>query len=258
MSKFISYKVNDRGICFVELNRSPVNALSFYFLKSIQETFSSINNNKSIKVVILKSSLPHFSAGADLKERKIMSKKDANKALDNFNNCFSTIENLNQPTICLINGYCLGGGAELSLAFDFRIASDDALIGFPEVSIGIIPGAGGTYRLPKLIGFSNAKYWILTAKKFNSDEAKEFGFLNFSTSKNDLESFAVKLASDIIANAPIAIKSAKRAINESFNCKVDDGLKIERDNYKIALNTKDRDEALNAFIEKRKPKWNNE
>ena len=258
MNKFVSYNINNQGICFVELNRSPVNALSFDFLKSIKKTFTLINNNKSIKVVILKSSLPHFSAGADLKERKIMSKKDANKALDNFNDCFNTIENLNQTTICLINGYCLGGGAELSLAFDFRIASDDALIGFPEVSIGIIPGAGGTYRLPKIIGFSNAKYWILTAKKFNSSEAKNFGFLNFCTTKKDLELFGVRLATDVISNAPIAVKSAKKAINKSFNSKVDTGLKIERDYYKVALNTKDRDEALNAFIEKRKPKWNNE
>ena len=92
--------------------------------------------------------------------------------------CFNTIENLNQPTICLINGYCLGGGAELSLAFDFRIASEDALIGFPEVSIGIIPGAGGTYRLPKIIGFSNAKYWIYSAEKFSGKECLKYNFVN--------------------------------------------------------------------------------
>jgi len=258
MNNHISYKVNKDGICFVELNREPVNALSFDFLKSIKNTFISINNNKSVKVVILKSSLTHFSAGADLKERKIMSKNEASKALDNFNDCFNTIENLHQPTICLISGYCLGGGAELSLAFDFRIGSDDSLIGFPEVSIGIIPGAGGTYRLPKIIGFSNAKYWILTAKKFNSKEAKSFGFLNFCVDKENLDVFATNLALDIIANAPIAIRSAKKAINQSFNCKIDDGLKIERKNYKVSLDTKDRDEALKAFIEKRKPVWNNE
>ena len=258
MNKLVSYKINNQGICIVELNRSPVNALSFDFLKSINETFTLINDNKSVKVVILKSSLSHFSAGADLKERKIMTKKDSNKALNNFNDCFNTIENLNQPTICLINGYCLGGGAELSLAFDFRIGSEDALIGFPEVSIGIIPGAGGTYRLPKIIGFSNAKYWVLTAKKFNSSEAKDFGFLNFCTTKKKLESLATKLATDIIVNAPIAIKSAKKAINNSFNCKLDTGLRIERDNYKVSLNTKDRNEGLNAFVDKRKPKWSNE
>ena len=258
MSDFIERKIDDKGICIISLNRKPVNALSFDLLYSLRQEFKNMQNDKNVRVVIIKSKLDHFSAGADLKERKIMSKKDAGKALDNFNDCFNTIESFPAPVICLINGYCLGGGAELSLACDFRIGAEDCIIGFPEVSIGIIPGAGGTQRLPKIIGLSNAKYWIYTAKKFNTKESLDYGFLNFTTTKSNLLKKGIELAEEILVNAPIAVKSSKKSINDGFNCNISDGLAIERFNYSISLNTKDRDEALDAFINKRKPNWSNE
>ncbi len=258
MNDFIRTTIDEKGICIISLNRSPVNALSYDLLNDLKKIFIKLNTNTSIRAVIIKSDLDHFSAGADLKERKIMSKDDAAIALDNFNDCFNAIESLNVPTICLINGYCLGGGAELSLACDFRIASNDALIGFPEVSIGIIPGAGGTQRLPKLIGLSNAKYWIYSALKFKAEDALSYGFVNFICVSSELLERGIDLANKIIKNAPIAIKSSKKAINEGYNMSIKDGLKVERNNYNISLNTKDRDEALDAFINKRKPNWKNE
>ena len=258
MNNFIHTNIDEKGICIISLNRKPVNALSYDLLNDLKKVFIKLGKNNNIRVIIIKSDLNHFSAGADLKERKIMSKDDADIALDNFNDCFNEIENAPAPTICLINGYCLGGGAELSLACDFRIASNDALIGFPEVSIGIIPGAGGTQRLPKLIGLSNAKYWIYTALKFNAKEAMSYGFINFICDNKELLKKAFDLANKIIKNAPIAVKSSKKAINEGYSKSINDGLKIERNNYNISLNTKDRDEALDAFVNKRKPNWNNE
>ena len=123
---------------------------------NLTKTFKDLESNKAIRVVILKSDIDHFSAGADLKQRSIMNEEAGVDALNAFRECFSDIENSTKITICSINVYCLGGGAELSLCFDFRIASDDSIIGFPEVSIGIIPGAGGSQRLPRLIGLSNA------------------------------------------------------------------------------------------------------
>ncbi len=258
MNDVIHTTIDEQGICIISLNRKPVNALSYDLLNDLKKIFIKLNANISIRAVIIKSDLDHFSAGADLKERKIMSKDDAGTALDNFNDCFNAIESLNVPTICLINGYCLGGGAELSLACDFRIASNDALIGFPEVSIGIIPGAGGTQRLPKLIGLSNAKYWIYSALKFKAEDALSYGFVNFICVSSELLERGIDLANKIIKNAPIAIKSSKKAINEGYNMSIKDGLKVERNNYNISLNTKDRDEALDAFINKRKPNWKNE
>jgi len=258
MNENLQKEVLDDGICILSINRKPVNALSYDFLKEIKNSFLEIENDVNIRVVILKSNLEHFCAGADLKERKIMSKNDAGKALDNFNDCFNLIERLTIPTICLINGYCLGGGAELALAFDFRLGLSDCVIGFPEVSIGIIPGAGGTYRLPKLIGLSNAKHWIYTAEKFDVDDALRYGFLNLKVEMQDGLDVALKLCNKIISNAPIAIKSAKKSINDAFNKELNAGLMIERKNYELTLNTNDRDEALDAFINKRKPIWKNE
>ena len=258
MNDLIRTSIDEKGICIVSLSRMPVNALSFDLLNDLKKVFIRLGENDNVRVIIIKSDLDHFSVGADLKERKIMSKNDAGIALDNFNDCFNVIENINTPTICLINGYCLGGGAELSLACDFRIASNDSLIGFPEVSIGIIPGAGGTQRLPKIIGLSNAKYWIYTASKFKAKESLSYGFVDFICEKNKLLNKGVDLANKIIRNAPIAVKSSKKAINEGYSKSVNEGLIIERNNYNVSLNTKDRDEALDAFINKRKPNWNNE
>ncbi len=257
MEKFIKHDLQDNGICTVTLCREPVNALSFDLLRDLKNLFLEFNTNNKIRIIIIKSSVKHFSAGADLKERKIMSLTDASKALDNFNDCFNVIENCKYPTICVINGYCLGGGAELALACDLRIGNENSIIGFPEVSIGIIPGAGGTYRLPKVIGYSNAKYWILSAKKFNSTQALKYGFLNFVFDDKLIKLETNKIAASIISNAPIAISSSKKSINKNFNKSLKEGLSIERECYNIALNSEDRNEALDAFINKRKAIWKN-
>ena len=256
MSDFFNVNVN-KGICIISLKRNPVNALSFDFLAELKNTFIDLEKDNSLRVVIINSSTNHFSAGADLKERKIMSKNESCKALDNFNECFNIIENFSKPTLCCIHGYCLGGGAELASACDIRIGSKDCIIGFPEVSIGIIPGAGGTQRLPRIIGLANAKYWIYTAKKFSGEDAFKYGFLTFLTSYQNLNNKAHEIALEIIANAPIAVTSSKTSISNGYDEKINDGLNIERKAYNIALNTVDRDEALQAFTEKRKPQWKN-
>ena len=257
MNDFITYDIQQDGICILNINRPPVNALSYDLLRNLKESLIYLSKEK-FRVLIIKTDNNHFSAGADLKERKIMSKNKAGDALDNFNSCFNVLESFNKPVICAINGFCLGGGAELASACDLRIGSNDAIIGFPEVSIGIIPGAGGTQRLPKIIGLSNAKYWIFTAKKFTAKEAFDYGFLNFTCDLDNLLTTALDISKDIIKNAPIAVKCSKTAINHGYNKHIIEGLEIERTAYNVALDTKDRDEALKAFVEKRKPKWRNE
>jgi len=246
-----------KNIANISLSREPVNALSTNLLIDLKNIFTDLENNNDIRLIVLKSTLKHFSAGADLKQRSIMNNKDSQFALDAFRNCFDVIENSSKITICNINGYCLGGGAELSLCFDLRIASDDAIIGFPEVSIGIIPGAGGTQRLPRLIGISNAKYWIYTAKKFTANDALKYNFVNFVYPADTVDEKIKHLSNEILLNSPIGLKCAKKSIDEGHSKSVKDGLCIERDKYNIAVNTKDRKEALIAFIEKRKPIWRN-
>ena len=258
MNNYLTYDIDKNGICFLKINRPPVNALSFELLYDLKSLINKLSSDNTLNVLIIGTDNKHFSAGADLKERRIMSIDDASEALDNFNDCFNAIEQFHKPVISALNGYCLGGGAELALSCDLRVGSNDCIIGFPEVSIGIIPGAGGTQRLPNIIGLSNSKYWILSAKKFTSKEAYNYGFLNFVTSNEDLHKQSIKLATRIAMNAPIALTSAKLSINDSIleNCMIDK-LKIERNYYNKCLNSKDRIEALDAFINKRQPKWEN-
>ena len=259
MSKYTDFKIIDKYIGCLTLSRNPINALSSDFLLDITKKINDINNNLNCRVLIINSSLDNFSVGADLKEKKIMSKSQSKEALNIFNDCFNSIEDLSIPTICLINGYCLGGGTELSLSCDIRIGSNDSIIGLPETSLGIIPGAGGTFRLPKVIGVQNAKYWIYSSRKFTGVEAKNYGFLIDCVTKEKLFSAGLSIANDILINAPIAVKCSKKAINNSlFEIDRNINLKNERDNYNITLTSKDRDEALDAFVNKRKPNWNNE
>ena len=171
MKKLIKTNLQNDGIMLVSFNRPPVNALSTDFINTLSSIFQKINKNDNCKIVIINSLTNNFCAGADLKERKIMSLEGADNALDNLNDCFNLIENCRVPTIAAINGYCLGGGAELALCCDFRILEESAIIGFPEVGIGIIPGAGGTQRLSRLTNISTAKYWIYSARKFEAEEA---------------------------------------------------------------------------------------
>lgn len=255
MNDLIKTNLQDDGILFLTLNRPPVNALSTELISKLQDEINSIQKNESVRAVIVNSSHKNFCAGADLKERKIMSIDDSGKTLDLLNGCFNSFEAIPVPTIAAINGYCLGGGAELSLCCDFRVLEESAVIGFPEVSIGIIPGAGGTQRLPKIIGLSTAKYWIYSARKFTAEEALEDRVADFIAPEGELMETAVELAEEIIENAPIALKSAKKAVEGGLSHSIIDGLAIERDAYDITLKTEDRAAALKAFAEKRKPEW---
>ena len=257
MKNNITLNYIENSIAIISIHRKPINALSVGFLETLKEYFLKLNSDKNIRVIILKSNLNHFSAGADLKERSIMNKKDSNRALDAFKTCFNAIENSNKITICCINGYCLGGGAEMSLCFDFRIGSLDSIVGFPEVSLGIIPGAGGTQRLHRIIGLTNAKMWIYTAKKFNSEEAFRYNFFSKIVKRDDMLKEALSISNEILKNSPIGVERAKKAIDKGFDLSLSEGLDIERKEYDVAVNTDDRQEALKAFIEKREPKWSN-
>ena len=240
INKHIKTKIIDKAICEISLSREPVNALNTKLLDNLNKVFNDLESDSTIRIIILKSTLNHFSAGADLKQRSIMSNNESKVALDAFKNCFNRIENSSKITIACINGYCLGGGAELSLCFDLRVATEDAIIGFPEVSIGIIPGAGGTQRLPRIIGVSNAKYWIYTAKKFTAYEALKYNFVNFVYKSQDIGESIFLISKNIIDNSPYGVRCSKKAIDSGYLTDIKKGLKIERNQYNISVNTEDR------------------
>jgi len=167
---------------------------------------------------------------------------------------FNDFEKIPQITIASIDGFALGGGLEVALACDLRVGGNKSVYGLVETSIGIIPGAGGSQRLPRLIGAGKAKELIYTARKIDVQQAFEYGILNHKSNEDNSYQFCLKLAHEILCNAPIALRSAKKAINEGLNCsKIEEGMKLEEKYYKVAAVTEDRQEALRAFKEKRNP-----
>ncbi|KOO47849.1 enoyl-CoA hydratase-related protein [Viridibacillus arvi] len=250
------YKQQDH-LAFVTLNRPlAMNAFNYDLLVELGQIVESIRINPDIRVVIFTGAGDKaFSVGADLKERKTLTEQRVKRNLYKIGEVFSAIENLPQPTIAMINGYAFGGGTELALACDFRFAADDVLLGLTETSLGIIPGAGGTQRLPRLIGEAKALELILTAKRLQAEEALAYGLLTKVEKREDLLTKTVAFAELMLDNGPIALQQAKFAIKHGMNTDLQTGLHIERKAYEITIPTEDRIEALNAFSEKRKPNF---
>ena len=218
-------------IAFLLMNRAPVNALSTNFVFKISNALEKISKSDA-KCLIIHSKQRHFCAGADLKERSKMDDKSIFDAVKKIQNCFNEIYNLEIPVISVINGAALGGGIELALACDFRIAEKDIVLGFPETELGIIPGAGGTQRLSRLLGPSKAKYYIFTAERIGIKEALEIGLVDHESKKNEGINDAIFFAKKITNKKKLSIINAKKSINQGFNLPLRDALKIEFECYK--------------------------
>ena len=240
---------------FVTLNRpGAMNAFNYDMLVELGKITEAIRINPDIRVVIFTGSGDRaFSVGADLKERKTLTDVQVKRNLYKIGEVFSAIDSLPQPTIAMMNGYAFGGGMELALACDFRIAADAAVMGLTETGLAIIPGAGGTQRLPRLIGETKALELILTARRLTAAEALDYGLLTKVAPTDELMTTTADFADAILANGPIALQQAKFAIKQGMNVDLQTGLAIEQKAYEITIPTEDRVEALNAFAEKRKP-----
>jgi len=250
----IRYEQNG-NLAIITLNRpESMNAFNYEMLRELGQVAESIRINPDIRVVIFTGTGDKaFSVGADLKERKNLTEQQVKRNIYKIGEVFSTIENLPQPTIAMMNGYAFGGGMELALSCDFRIGTDDLVLGLTETSLAIIPGAGGTQRLPRLIGEAKAMELILTARRLKADEALTYGILTKVVSRENLLEETGKFADMMLANGPIALQQAKFAIKHGMNADLQTGLNIERKAYEMTIPTEDRVEALIAFGEKRKP-----
>lgn len=243
-------------LAIVKLNRpDELNSLDYPTLVRLGEIIEELQQDiRDTRAVIVTASGKAFCAGADLKERRTLNEQQVRRNVRKIRDVFSSLERLPQPTIAAINGYAFGGGFELALACDFRYAVREAKLGLTEVSLGIIPGAGGTQRLPRLIGPSKAKELILTARKITAQEALQYGILNgVAANIQHLEEMCRTLADEILANAPLAVYQAKYAIDRGYSSDLQSGLDLETKAYEVIIPTKDRIEALEAFREKRKP-----
>jgi len=240
----------------ITLNRpDELNALNYDTLERLGDFIEQVRlDTKEIRVVIVKAEGRAFCAGADLKERRTLTEQQVRRNVRKIRDVFTALERLPQPTIAMINGFAFGGGFELALACDFRYAVAEAKMGLTEVSLGIIPGAGGTQRLSRLIGPSKAKELILTARRISAVDALELGFVNgVAEDTVQLDALAMGLAAEILANAPLAVYQAKSAIDRGSSVDLQTGLDLETMCYEVIIPTKDRVEALEAFREKRKP-----
>lgn len=247
--------LNDR-ICTVKMNRPEVlNAIDEKTLMEIYEVFEEINDNEDIDVVVLTGEGKAFVAGADIAEMKDLNSQAAKEFSKLGLKALKEIENCKKVVIAAINGYALGGGCEIALACDIRIASNRAVFGQPEVSLGITPGFGGTQRLPRIIGMAKAKELIFTGRNIKADEAERLGLVNKVVDPEDLLEEVENLAEKIAKNAQFAVRYAKEAIKLGFETDINTGLDIETSLFGLCFSTNDQKEGMTAFIEKRQAEF---
>src|SRR5699024_2726262 len=242
-------------ILTISINRTKhLNALNQKLYQKLGDIFNSLKNNKDIKVLIIKGEGDKsFIAGTDISEMNNMNQQGAKNLAQSVKIVLDILENLPQVTIACINGYALGGGCELALACDLRIASQKAVIGLPEIDLGTIPGGGGTQRLKRLIGISNTKKMIVSGSKVTAQEAKQLGIINDVFTHDDLNEEVNKFAENIANKPPLALQYAKKAINSQENSFNED-LNKEIEMFSLCFTTEDRITAFNAFLNKTTPK----
>ena len=248
---------HEKGIATIFINRpEKLNALNKATIEELHETLKMAEQNPEIKVIVLTGSGEKaFVAGADISEFAHFSSEDGAKlAAQGQEILFNFIENLKTPVIAAINGFALGGGLELAMACHFRIASDNAKMGLPETSLGVIPGYGGTQRLPQLVGKGRAMEMIMTAGMIDAETAKAYGLVNHVVPQADLFATYNQLADKIMRNSPIAISKAIEAVNANFKDGIN-GYDVEIRTFGECFATQDFKEGTTAFLEKRKPQF---
>ncbi|KCV68823.1 methylglutaconyl-CoA hydratase [Fonticula alba] len=248
----------DQGVAVLSMNRPAAkNALSKKLLADIRATVDRLRSDSSVRVLILRSHVPGaFCAGADLKERATMPAHEVSDFVHGIRSLFNDIENLPFPTIASLDGAAFGGGLEMALACDFRTAGAGARLALSETKLAIIPGAGGTQRLPRLVGMHMAKKMIFTASPVNASTAESIGLV--TEAGEQAYPLALNLARQILPQGPIAIQAAKVAISKGAGTDLATGLAIEQACYHRVIPTKDRLEGLQAFREKRAPVYKGE
>ena len=245
------------GLATITINRpKKLNALNKATIEELHTAFDSLNNDSSIKAIIITGSGEKaFVAGADISEFAHFSVAEgAELARKGQETLFDFVENLSTPVIAAVNGFALGGGLELAMSCHFRVASDNAKMGLPEVSLGVIPGYGGTQRLPQLVGKGKAMEMVMTAGMISAEEAKDSGLVNHVTTQEELIPLAEKLASKIMRNSSVAISAAIKAVNDNFKDGIN-GFETEITEFGKCFGTEDFKEGTTAFLEKRKPNF---
>lgn len=248
MPEFIAVQV-DGAVATITLTRPPMNALCIQMQQEIAVASRELSLRKDVGAVILYGGPKLFAAGADVKEMSGMSYQDMVRASVGLQESFTAVTRIPQPTIAAVTGYALGGGCELALCCDLRIAAHDAQMGQPEILLGIIPGAGGTQRLPRLIGVARAKELILTGRFVKAQEALDIGLVNRVVPAADTYSAALELATQLARGPALALRAAKEAIDRGIETDLETGLAIERQQFAALFATDDRRIGMASFVE---------
>jgi len=257
MLENIKVEYND-GIALLIMNRpKALNALNDKTLGELEKIFEVLEDSEEIKGIIITGAGKSFVAGADILQMKNYKSEAGRDYAGYAQSVFNKIESFKKPVIAAINGYALGGGCELAMCCDLRIASEKAVFGQPEVKLGVIPCFGGTQRLTRLVGAGRAKDLIYTARQIKPDEALYMGLVNRVVAEESLLDEARACMKMIIDNAPMAIKYAKMVINKGADIDLMNALELEKDAVGLTFATEDKQEGMNAFLEKRKPVFKN-
>ena len=242
------------GICTVKINRpDKLNAMNMDAAKELVEIFENLGKDSDVKVIILTGEGDKaFSAGADIEYMSKISPDESEEYAKLGQLVTATVENVKQPTIAAVNGFALGGGCELAMSCDIRIAANTAKMGQPEVTIGIPPGWGGTQRLMRIVGIAKAKELVYTGKMIKADEAREIGLVNQVVELSTLMDETLKMAKVIASNSSIAVRMSKSAINKGRNADLDTGLGVELLAWRNCFTHPDREERMTAFVNKSK------
>ena len=251
---FVNYEVKG-AVGIITINRpEALNALNSAVLDDLQAVIDGVDLNAVRCLILTGAGEKSFVAGADIGEMSSLTKAEGEAFGKKGNDVFRKIETLPIPVIAAVNGFALGGGCEIAMSCDFRICSDNAVFGQPEVGLGITPGFGGTQRLARLVGPGMAKQMIYTARNIKADEAFRIGLVNQVVPQEELMATVEKIAGGIAMNAPIAVRNCKKAINEGLEKGMDEAIVIEEKLFGNCFETHDQVEGMSAFLEKRKEK----
>lgn len=244
------------NICILTISKpKSLNALNTKTLMELKNAVEELERDEDVHIIIITGDGKAFVAGADISEMKDKNPIEARKFAKLGLETFRKIEIMEKPVIAAVNGYALGGGCELALCCDIRIAGEKAKFGQPEVGLGIIPGFAGTQRLARLVGLGKAKELIFTGDMIDANEAEKIGLVNKVVPQDKLMDEAINLAKKIASNGQLAVRYAKTAINRGIESDIETGMSIEKDLFGLCFSSEDQKEGMSAFLEKRKPNF---
>ncbi|XVV11680.1 enoyl-CoA hydratase/isomerase family protein [Actinoplanes sp. CA-131856] len=254
MGEFVTLETND-GIGTIKLNRPPMNALNTQLQEELRAAAHSATGDEGVKAVVVYGGEKVFAAGADITEFTKVGYQEMAVRAEALSSAFDAVARIPKPVVAAITGYALGGGCELALACDWRVVADDAKLGQPEIKLGIIPGAGGTQRLARLIGPARAKDLIFSGRMVDAEEALRIGLADRVAPAGDVYRTAVELVRPYVSGPSLALRAAKLAVDGGLNLDLASGLALESQLFAGLFATDDRVEGTTAFVEKRKPRF---